>query len=102
MIASTSASMAARKGGRCVACISLQSESITGKPRWASTGAWPLPGKCLAQAETPAARPHRERVGEDGHAAPQHDDAPALVIRGHEEAPAQSLLEAVEQTGEAL
>jgi hypothetical protein len=46
--------MAARNGTRCTACISLQSDSITGSPRWASTGAWPFPGKCLAQADTPA------------------------------------------------
>src|SRR5439155_1628010 len=50
----TPASMAAMNGTRCTACISPQSDSITGSPRCASTPACPLPGKCFAQAETPA------------------------------------------------
>ena len=52
---STPASIAAMNGTRCTACMSPQSESMTGRPRWASTGAWPFPGKCLAQADTPDA-----------------------------------------------
>ena len=48
------ASMAAKNGGRCSRCISSHVESIVGSFRCASSGEWPLPGKCLAQAESPA------------------------------------------------
>ena len=53
---------AARIRGLQAACISLQSESMTGRPRWASLVARPLPGKCLAQADTPAAWSPRMRA----------------------------------------
>jgi hypothetical protein len=59
---STPASIAAMNGGRWSACMSPQSEPITGRPRCASTGACPLPGKCLAQAETPPACMPRMRA----------------------------------------
>src|SRR5207253_11411348 len=46
--------------------------------------------------------PRGEAVGKDGHAAAERDDAPTLVIRGHEEPSSQCGLEAVDETREAL
>ena len=50
----TPASIAARKGARCLSHSS--SECCTsGSPWWESTAVSPCPGKCLAQPATPAA-----------------------------------------------
>src|SRR6267142_5675398 len=44
-----------------------------------------------------ARRAHREVVGEDRHAAPEHHAASALVVRGHEQSAAERALETAEK-----
>ena len=54
MMHSGPSAIAAKNGGRCVACISSHVESMVGSFRCASSGEWPFPGKCFGQTESPA------------------------------------------------
>ncbi|CAM5387062.1 hypothetical protein SGRIM128S_07395 [Streptomyces griseomycini] len=54
MIESTPAAIAALKGGASMRSHSSRVWVITGSPVWLSSPVSPWPGKCLAQATTPA------------------------------------------------
>ncbi len=54
MIARTPSSIAARKGHSSTSCSSSRLTATTGRLWWESSEVSPWPGKCLAQAATPA------------------------------------------------
>ena len=59
---STATTVRMKNGTKCTACISSQSESIVGSRRCASSGEWPLPGKCFGHADSPALAMPRRRA----------------------------------------
>ncbi len=77
-------------GTRCTACISLQSDSITGSPRCASTGAWPCPGNAWRGRDAGRLKPSDPRrpvAGDERRvlAIGADPDVGAVALRQHVE-----------------